>query len=341
MPFIWIIILRLIHMKEILVTGGAGYIGSHVVKMLAGRGYKPVVYDSLENGFRDFVSEYELVQGDIGDYETLAALFRKRKIECVMNFASYIAVGESVRYPLKYYANNAAKTLELFRAMNDHGVKRFIFSSTAAVYGYPGAVPIREDSPLCPINPYGRTKHIIEQVLGDLDASDSFRSISLRYFNAAGADPSGSIGESHVPETHIIPLVMRSILEDNFSLTIFGTDYNTPDGTCIRDYIHVNDLASAHILALENLLAENTTKVFNLGNGTGFSVREVIESVRRVTGKEPRVKEGPRREGDPDILVASSQKARDELGWKPEMAGLDAIVDTAWNWERQGKRKGY
>jgi UDP-glucose 4-epimerase len=328
-------------MKEILVTGGAGYIGSHVVKMLAGRGYTPVVYDSLENGHRDFVSEYELVQGDIGDYETLAALFKKRRIECVMNFASYIAVGESVQNPLKYYRNNVAKTLELFRAMNDHGVKRFIFSSTAAVYGYPEAVPIREESPLCPINPYGRTKHIIEQVLGDLDASDFFRSISLRYFNAAGADPSGSIGESHVPETHIIPLVMRAVLEDDYSLTIFGTDYKTPDGTCLRDYIHVNDLASAHVLALENILAENTTKVFNLGNGTGFSVREVIESVRRVTGKEPRVQEGPRRPGDPDALVASSERARAELGWKPEMADLDTIVETAWKWERRGKRKGW
>lgn len=328
-------------MKEILVTGGAGYIGSHVVKMLAERGYAPLVYDSLENGFRDFVADHELVQGDIGDYETLAALFRKREIECVMNFASYIAVGESVQHPLKYYANNVAKTLELFRAMNDHGVKRFIFSSTAAVYGYPDAVPIREDSPLRPINPYGRTKHFIEQVLGDLDAAASFRSISLRYFNAAGADPSGFIGESHVPETHIIPLVIRAVLDESYFLTIFGTDYKTPDGTCIRDYIHVNDLASAHVLALENLLAGNSSKVFNLGNGTGFSVREVVESVRRVTGRMPQVRTGPRRPGDPDVLVASSEKARAELGWKPQMADLDVIVETAWKWERQGKRKGY
>lgn len=328
-------------MKEILVTGGAGYIGSHVVKMLADRGYAPVVYDSLENGFRDFVDGRELVQGDIGDYEKLSTLFAERQIECVMNFASYIAVGESVRLPLKYYANNTAKTLELFRAMLDRGVKRFIFSSTAAVYGYPDSVPIREDSPLRPINPYGRTKHFIEQVLGDLDASAGLKSISLRYFNAAGADPSGNIGESHVPETHLIPLALRAVLEKEYRLSIFGTDYATPDGTCIRDYIHVNDLALAHILALEKLLAENTTDVFNLGNGTGFSVREVVESVHRVTGKAPHVIESPRREGDPDILVASSDKARRILGWKPEYPDLDAIVETAWRWERQGKRKGY
>ena len=328
-------------MKEILVTGGAGYIGSHVVKMLAEKGYVPVVYDTLENGFQDFVPGHELVQGDIGDYAKLLALFRNRKIECVMNFASYIAVGESVQKPLKYYENNTAKTITLFKAMIDGGVKRFIFSSTAAVYGYPDETPIREDSPLKAINPYGRTKHMIEQVLSDLDASDKFRSISLRYFNAAGADPSGVIGESHVPETHLIPLVMRAVLDDEYTIGIFGTDYNTPDGTCIRDYIHVNDLALAHILALENLLKENRTKVFNLGNGKGFSVREVIESVRRVTGKDPRYKEMPRREGDPDVLVASSGKAQKELGWKPHMADLDTIVETAWRWEKSGKRKGY
>ncbi|MBP7586145.1 MAG: UDP-glucose 4-epimerase GalE [Spirochaetes bacterium] len=328
-------------MKQILVTGGAGYIGSHVVKLLAERGYEPVVYDSLENGFRDFVRGFELVEGDIGDREKLITLFNDRGIECVMNFASYIAVGESVQRPLKYYENNAAKTLELFRAMLAAGVKRFIFSSTAAVYGYPEEVPIREDTALKPINPYGRTKLFIEDVLRDLDASDSFRSISLRYFNAAGADPSGTIGESHVPETHLIPLALRAVMDGDYALSIFGTDYNTPDGTCVRDYIHVNDLADAHIRALEDLLGNDTTKVFNLGNGRGFSVREVVDAVKRVTGKAPRVKEGPRRAGDPDVLVASSEKARGELGWKPEFADIDRIVDTAWRWERQGKRKGW
>ncbi len=328
-------------MKRILVTGGAGYIGSHVVKMLAERGYEPVVYDSLENGFRDFVRGFELVEGDIGDCEKLIALFNDRGIECVMNFASYIAVGESVQRPLKYYANNAAKTLELFRAMLAAGVKRFIFSSTAAVYGYPDEVPIREDTALKPINPYGRTKLFIEDVLRDLDASDSLRSISLRYFNAAGADPSSAIGESHVPETHLIPLALRAVMDGDYALSIFGTDYNTPDGTCVRDYIHVNDLADAHVRALEDLLGNNATKVFNLGNGRGFSVREVVDAVKRVTGKAPRVKESPRRAGDPDVLVASSEKARGELGWNPEFTDLDRIVDTAWRWERQGKRKGW
>jgi len=246
-----------------------------------------------------------------------------------------------VQRPLKYYVNNAAKTLELFRAMLAACVKRFIFSSTAAVYGYPDEVPIREDTALKPINPYGRTKLFIEEVLRDLDASDSFRSISLRYFNAAGADPSGAIGESHVPETHLIPLALRAVMDGDYALSIFGTDYDTPDGTCVRDYIHVNDLADAHIRALEDLLEKNTTKVFNLGNGRGFSVREVVDAVKRVTGKAPRVKEGPRRAGDPDVLVASSEKARGELGWKPAFGDLDRIVDTAWRWERQGRRKGW
>ncbi len=328
-------------MKEILVTGGAGYIGSHVVKMLAERGYHPIVFDSLENGFAEFVKGHELVVGDIGDYDLLVDVFRKRKIVCVMNFASYIAVGESMQLPLKYYTNNVAKTLNLFRAMIECEVKRFIFSSTAAVYGYPEKVPIQEDAMLFPINPYGRTKLMIEQVLRDLDAASGMKFIALRYFNAAGADPSGEIGESHTPETHLIPLVLRSILEDEYTITVFGTDYRTHDGTCIRDYIHVNDLADAHILALEALLAEKESAVYNLGNGRGFTVREVIDAVRRATGKKPKVKEGPRRPGDPDVLVASSEKAMKKLGWKPKMAELETIVETAWNWERQRRRKGW
>ncbi|MCX7678138.1 MAG: UDP-glucose 4-epimerase GalE [Spirochaetes bacterium] len=328
-------------MKEILVTGGAGYIGSHVVKMLAKRGFVPIVLDSLENGFADFVKGHELIMGDIGDYGLLTNIFRKRKIECVMNFASYIAVGESVEFPLKYYLNNVAKTCELFRAMIECNVKRFIFSSTAAVYGYPTRVPIDEESPLAPINPYGRTKFMIEQVLRDLDEAYGMKFIALRYFNAAGADPSGEIGESHTPETHLIPLVLRSILDDNYVLTVFGTDYNTPDGTCIRDYIHVNDLADAHVLALEKLLGKGESTVYNLGNGRGFTVMEVIQTVKRVTGKEPKVTNGPRRAGDPDVLVASSTKAMKELGWKPSMADLETIVETAWRWEKQRKRKGW
>lgn len=328
-------------MKNILVTGGAGYIGSHVVKMLAGRGYRPVVYDNLSGGFRDFVKGYEFIEGDIGDYEKLLSLFRPGGIACVMNFASYIAVGESVRDPLKYYDNNVSRTISLLRAMVDGGVNKFIFSSSASVYGTPETVPIPEESRLSPESPYGRTKYFIEEVLRDLGRAGDFRSVCLRYFNAAGADPAGDIGESHVPETHLIPLVMRAVLDPAFTVTVFGTDYPTPDGTCVRDYIHVNDLALAHVLALEKLLAGGKSAVYNLGNGRGFSVREVIESVRRVTGKSPRVAEGPRREGDPAVLVASSARAAKELGWRPSGTELDGIVDTAWRWESKGTRKGY
>ena len=328
-------------MKDILVTGGAGYIGSHLVRMLAEKGFNPVVYDNLENGFREFVEGYELIEGDIGDFDKLDRIFKDRKIECVMNFASYIAVGESVALPLKYYNNNVAKTLTLFDAMIKNGVLKFIFSSTAAVYGYPENVPITEESPLKPINPYGRTKYMIEKVLADLDHAHGLKSISLRYFNAAGADPDGKTGESHIPETHLIPLVIRSVIDPGFHITVFGTDYDTSDGTCIRDYIHVNDLSSAHILALEALLAGGESDYYNLGNGTGFSVKEIIDSVERVTGKKPKYKEGPRRPGDPDILVASSEKAARNLSWKPEITGIDKIVETAFNWESKGKRKGY
>jgi UDP-glucose 4-epimerase len=328
-------------MKEILVTGGAGYIGSHVVKMLAERGYRPVVYDNISNGFRESVRDFEFIKGDIGDYESVAAALKQHDIQCVMNFASFIAVGESVQLPLKYYENNVSQTITLFRAMKDCGVKKIIFSSTAAVYGYPENTPVTENTKPDPINPYGRTKFFIEEILRDLDRSDSLKSICLRYFNVAGADPSGEIGESHMPETHLIPLILRSILDPAYRITVFGSDYKTHDGTCIRDYIHVNDLASAHILALERLMLENKSEVFNLGNGKGFSVREIIESVKRVTGKIPKVDEGPRRDGDPDMLVASSEKALGELKWEPQFGNIDRIIETAWKWESSGKRKGY
>ena len=328
-------------MKEVLITGGAGYIGSHVARVLHKRGFKPLIYDNLVNGFREFVRDFEFIKGDIGDYKKLLRIFKKREICAVMNFASFIAVGESVKLPLMYYENNVADTLSLFRAMIDSNIKSFIFSSTAAVYGYPDSVPIVEESQLRPINPYGNTKYFIEKVLHDLDVSDDFKSISLRYFNASGADPSGEIGESHTPETHLIPLVMRSLIEPGYKITIFGTDYDTPDGTCIRDYIHVNDLASAHVLALESLLQNNTSRVYNLGNGKGFSVREVIDSVKRVTGKIPSFIEGERREGDPAVLVASSELAKKELGWEIEYNDLDDIINTAWKWESLQKRKGY
>jgi len=328
-------------MKNILVTGGAGYIGSHVTRLLAKRGFNPIVYDNLSGGFKEFVSGYEFVEGDIGDFDKLIYVLSHKNIQCVMNFASFIAVGESVQFPLKYYENNVAKTLTLFEAMIKANVKRFIFSSSAAVYGNPETIPIPEESPMKPESPYGKTKYFIEEVLKDLSKSNSFNSISLRYFNAAGADESGEIGESHVPETHLIPLVIRAVLDPQYTVTIFGTDYNTPDGTCIRDYIHVTDLGDAHILALEKLLESDSSDVFNLGNGKGFSVKEVIDSVRRITGKEFSVKEGGRRPGDPAILVASSQKAMHTLHWQPVYTDIDSIVASAWNWEKQQKRKGY
>jgi len=328
-------------MKNILVTGGAGYIGSHVTRLLAKRGFNPIVYDNLSGGFKEFVSGYEFIEGDIGDFDKLTQVLSHKKIQCVMNFASFIAVGESVQFPLKYYENNVAKTITLFEAMIKTNVKRFIFSSSAAVYGNPEIIPIPEESPMRPESPYGKTKYIIEEVLKDLSKSNSFNSISLRYFNAAGADESGEIGESHVPETHLIPLVIRAVLDPQYTITIFGTDYNTPDGTCIRDYIHVNDLGTAHILALEKLLESDSSDVFNLGNGKGFSVKEVIDSVRRITGKEFSVKEGARRPGDPAILVASSRKAMQTLRWQPVYIDIDSIVASAWNWEKQQKRKGY
>jgi len=328
-------------MKKILVTGGAGYIGSHVVRRLAAKGFIPVIYDNLSGGFRDFVSDFELIVGDIGDYNKLTEVIKSHSIECVMNFASFIAVGESCQNPLKYYENNVSQTITLLRAMIDCGVKKYIFSSTAAVYGNPDEVPITENSALKPESPYGRTKLMVEQILADLEKSDDFRYIALRYFNVAGADPEGMIGESHVPETHLIPLVLRAAIDPDYAITVFGEDYPTPDGTCIRDYIHVYDLADAHVLAVEKILAGGSNSVYNLGNGTGFSVKEVIDSVRRVTGKSFTVKSAARRDGDPAILVASSQKACAELGWKPQYPDIDTIVETAWNWEKQQKRKGY
>ncbi len=328
-------------MKTILVTGGAGYIGSHVARMLAAHGYGPLVYDNLSTGFMELVKGHEFIRGDIGDYEALMRLFASREIHCVMNFASYIAVGESVAAPLRYYLNNTANAMTLLSAMNDSGVRRFIFSSTAAVYGFPKTVPIREESPTVPINPYGRTKYFIEQVLADMDAAYGFRSISLRYFNAAGADPSGEIGEMHMPETHLIPLAFRPILDPGYRLCVFGDDYDTPDGTCVRDYIHVNDLAKAHILAMERLLDGGASDRFNLGNGRGFSVLDVIRSAARVTGREPSYDIAPRRPGDPPALVASSERAESVLGWKHANADIDAIVESAWRWESKKIRKGY
>jgi len=328
-------------MKNILVTGGAGYIGSHTVRKLANENYNPIIYDNFSTGYKDLIEGFELIEGDIGDFDKLVAVFKKYEISCVINFASFIAVGESVQFPLKYYKNNLSCTIELFRAMVARGVKNFIFSSSAAVYGFPEQTPVTENNPLIPINPYGRSKLYIEEMLRDLDISDGMKSVCLRYFNAAGASPSGNIGENHIPETHVIPLIMRSILDKRYTITVFGTDYATADGTCIRDYIHVNDLASAHVLALDFLLEHQKSDVFNLGNGTGFSVNEVIQSTEKITGKTCKIHYGQRRAGDPAILVASSEKAKKVLNWESEFNNLDQIISTAWKWESSGKRKGY
>jgi UDP-glucose 4-epimerase len=328
-------------MKNILVTGGAGYIGSHTVRQLANKNYEPIIYDNLSTGHRESIKDYEFIEGDIGDFDKLGAVFKKYEIECVMNFASFIAVGESVSSPIKYYKNNVSCTIELFRAMIERGVNNFIFSSSAAVYGFPEKTPITENSALRPINPYGRSKLFIEEILQDLDVSDCMKSICLRYFNAAGASPVSDIGENHIPETHLIPLIIRSIIDNDYTLTVFGSDYPTPDGTCIRDYIHVNDLASAHVLALDFLLSQKKSDVFNLGSETGFSVNEVIRSTERITGKKCNINYGKRRAGDPAVLVASSEKAKKHLHWKSEFNNLDKIIETAWRWESGGKRKGY
>ena len=328
-------------MKKILVTGGAGYIGSHTVRQLSKNNYIPIIYDNLSTGHKEFIRDYEFIEGDIGDFDKLTSVFKKHEIECVVNFASFIAVSESVKLPLKYYKNNLSCAIELFRAMIESGLNHFIFSSSAAVYGFPEKTPITENSPLKPINPYGRSKLFIEEILKDLDISDGIKSICLRYFNAAGASPIGDIGENHIPETHLIPLIMRSIIDKNYSLTVFGTDYATPDGTCIRDYIHVNDLASAHVLALDYLLSQKKSDVFNLGNERGFSVNEVIKSTERITGKKSTINYGAKRAGDPAVLVASSNKAKNILNWKGEIDELDKIIETAWKWESSGRRKGY
>ncbi|ROR32791.1 UDP-glucose 4-epimerase GalE [Inmirania thermothiophila] len=319
--------------RHVLVVGGAGYIGSHMVALLAERGHAVTVLDDLSSGHRDAVLAGELVVGDLGDRALLDALLGGRRFDAVMHFAARIQVAESVAQPARYYRNNVAATLTLLEAMLAHGVGAFVFSSTAAVYGEPQRVPIDEDHPKAPVNPYGRSKWMVEQMLADLEAAHGLRSVSLRYFNAAGADPAGRLGERHDPETHLIPLVLQAAAGRREAVTVFGTDYDTHDGTCIRDYVHVADLCEAHLLALERLWAGAPGGAFNLGNGNGFSVREVIETARRVTGRAIRVREGPRRAGDPARLVADSRRAREVLGWRPRHDALETIVAHAWAWE--------
>ncbi|MEO1766683.1 UDP-glucose 4-epimerase GalE [Thiobacter aerophilum] len=318
---------------SVLVVGGAGYIGSHMVAALLAGGCRVTIFDNLSTGHRDAVLGGEFVQGDLADRATLDALLNARHFDAVMHFASFIQVGESVREPAKYYANNLAHTLNLLDAMVAHGVHRFIFSSSAAVYGNPAQVPIPETHPKQPINPYGRTKWMVEQILEDYDRAYGLKSVCLRYFNAAGADPEGRLGERHEPETHLIPLVLRAARGRLPHVSVFGRDYDTPDGTCIRDYVHVTDLAEAHWLALEYLLAGSASTALNLGNGAGFSVAEVIATAGRVTGRRIPVRDAPRRAGDPPRLVADAARARDLLGWRPRFDALATIIAHAWQWE--------
>ena len=309
--------------------------GSHVVRQLLQGGNSVLVLDNLVYGHRELVKEAELVAGDMEDTALLEKIFSAHTIEAVMHFAAYCYVGESVTDPAKYYQNNVASTLNLLKVMNRFGVKKFIFSSTCATYGVPQRLPLTEDHPQNPINPYGATKLMVERMLSDFDVAYGLKSISFRYFNAAGADPAGDIGEWHEPETHLIPLVLDVAVGKRESLQIYGTDYPTPDGTCIRDYIHVNDLAQAHILGLKHLLDGNPSQAFNLGNGNGFSVREVVRTAERVIGRKINVCETSRRPGDPPVLVGSSEKVKLALGWKPQFPSLEDIVGTAWNWHRR------
>jgi len=322
-------------MSRILVVGGAGYIGSHMVKMLARAGHDVATLDNFSTGYRDAVVAGRLIEGDLADRTLLDRVFAAERFDGVMHFASYIQVGESVREPGKYYRNNVVHTLNLLDAMVAHGVQAFIFSSTAAVFGEPLYVPIDEAHARAPINPYGASKLMVERMLADYDAAYGLRSVALRYFNAAGADPEGELGERHDPETHLIPLVLQAAAGRRPAIRVFGTDYDTPDGTCIRDYIHVQDLCGAHLAALERLAAGAPSAAYNLGNGQGFSVREVIAAAERVIGRSIPVEFAPRRPGDPARLVADSRAARAALAWTPAHPDLDTIVAHAWQWERR------
>jgi UDP-glucose-4-epimerase GalE len=327
-------------MRNILVVGGAGYIGSFMCKYLSMNGYRPVVLDNLIFGHRQAVRWGDLFAGDMEDRNLLKHIFTTCRISAVMHFAAFAYVGESVQYPGEYYRNNVANTLTLLESMVEHGIDKFIFSSSCATYGKPAEMPITEETPQEPINPYGKSKLMVERILEDFRDAYGLQSVSLRYFNAAGADPDGEVGEDHNPETHLIPLVLAVALGQRNAIEIFGNDYDTQDGSCIRDYIHIADLAHAHLLALERLLANAPGGVYNLGNGQGYSVMEVVEKARAITGEKIPVQWGRRRAGDPAVLVGSAERAIRELGWRQQYPDLSSILHTAWNWHKHHPR-GY
>ena len=328
--------------QTILVTGGAGYIGSHAVLALQQADYEVIVLDNLVYGHRELIEDVlkvPLIIGDTGDIDCLNQIFNTYDIAAIMHFAAYAYVGESVSNPIKYYKNNVSSTVMLIEAMLAAGVQHMVFSSTCATYGIPSQIPIPEDEPQNPINPYGMSKLMVERILQDASAAYDLRSVRFRYFNAAGADPEGRLGEDHIPETHLIPLVLLTALGQRESFSIYGTDYSTPDGTCIRDFIHVSDLAQAHVLGLKYLLEGGETTVFNLGNGNGYSIRQVLEAAEKITGRKISAVECDRRPGDPPELVGSSRKAQKILGWQPKYADIEQILTHAWQWHM--KRHGY
>jgi len=319
---------------RVLVAGGAGYIGSNMTAMLSRAGYEPIVFDNLSKGHKAAVIQDEFVRGDLGDYDLLVDILKKYKIELVMHFAAFIEAGESVELPLYYYRNNVCNTRNLLSAMEETGVKKFVFSSTAAVYGKPDKVPIVEDTPTKPINPYGQTKLDVERMCHFQGITGKLRYATLRYFNTCGAAADGTLGEDHRPESHLIPLAIQAAMGKRGEIKIYGTDYPTPDGTCIRDYIHIDDLCRAHLLALAKL-DDHTELVYNLGNGKGYSVRQVIETVKKVSGKDFTVLEVERRPGDPPVLTADASKVRAQLGWEPEIPKLEDIIAGAWKWHNE------
>lgn len=319
----------------ILITGGAGYIGSHVNKMLNQQGYETIIIDNLSNGYEKNVKWGTFIKGDIGDYDTLKSLFQKYNIEAVMHLAAFALVSESIENPQLYHKNNYEKTLNLLKVMKEENVKYFIFSSTCTLYGNTKEIPITENNKLNPINPYGKSKLLVEKELKKESDNGNIKYVSLRYFNAAGADIDNELGEEHNPETHIIPLVLNVAIKKQKNITVYGNDYNTADGSCVRDYVHVMDIAQAHIKSLEYLKTNNKSNIFNLGTGKGTSVKEIIKSVEKITNKKIPTIIGNRRKGDPDILIADPSKAFQILKWKPQYSDLNDIIKTAWTWHKK------